>query len=181
MPFLGCCLATAANAGPIIGWTRPPGGPSGAAIPLILGTTAPATTAAAFVWFLLGVELIKPGLLLDVLLVLLLLLTAMLPAVGADIVLMSTLFGRIAIGFTGVIFTSFGRLSLLLSTATIDASLLWLSIVDALQFITGDCDGLVPEIKLLGDPAVSLLLLLSVPPGPMPADISTSSIPMMSS
>lgn len=66
----------------------------------MLGTTAPATTAAAFAWFLLGVELIKPGLLLDVLLVLLLLLTAMLPAV-ADNALMSTLFGRIAVGFTG--------------------------------------------------------------------------------
>lgn len=179
-----------------------PGGCWGATIPLLLGTTTPpATTAAAFVWFLLGVELIRPpGLppLLDVLLLLALLapaprLTAVPPTIAVAVKLRSILplVARIAVGLIGVILTSLGRLSassaapppILLTTLPLaDTSPLWLcNAVDALQFMTGDGGGLLPEIKLLGDPAVSLLLLLSVPADAPIPEISTSSSPMISS
>lgn len=204
-PFLGCCFATAANAGPIRGWTMTPGGCWGATIPLLLGTItpAPATIAAAFVWSLLGVELIRPGLPpMDVLLLLLALallvpaprLTAVPPTIAAVVKLRSILLplvARIAVGFIGVILTSLGRLSasssatppILLTNPADRSPPLWLCIaVDAaLQFMTGDGGGLLPEIKLLGDPAVSLLLLLSVPADAPIPEISTSSSPMISS
>lgn len=99
-PFLGSCFATAANAGPMSGILL-----GGCGNTSMLGTGAVA-------WFLLGVELINPGLdvllLLVLLLLLLLVLLLLLPLLFTTLLAAAATDGstlaRIAVGFTGVIF-----------------------------------------------------------------------------